>query len=116
MILYGIKSCDTVRKARKHLEQQGQAHTFHDFREAGLDAARLERWLTQVPYTTLLNTRSTSWRALDEADKQDLDADKAKTLMLANPTLIKRPVLEAGDALLVGFKAADYDQWVAQHG
>ncbi|MBY6019674.1 arsenate reductase [Ferrimonas balearica] len=116
MILYGIKSCDTVRKARKHLDAKGCTHTFHDFREAGLDDATLTRWLAQVPYTTLLNTRSTSWRALDDAAKQDLNADKAKQLMLDNPTLVKRPVLEAGDALMVGFKAADYDQWVARHG
>lgn len=116
MILYGIKSCDTVRKARKHLDAKGCPHTFHDFREEGLEPATLERWLAKVPHTTLLNTRSTSWRALDDADKQDLDADKAKALMLANPTLIKRPVLESGDALMVGFKAADYDQWVARHG
>ncbi|MBY6188502.1 ArsC family reductase [Marinobacter hydrocarbonoclasticus] len=115
MILYGIKSCDTVRKARKHLDAKGCPHTFHDFREAGLDDATLSRWLEQVPYTTLLNTRSTSWRALDDADKQGLDAAKAKQLMLANPTLVKRPVLESAGELMVGFKAADYDQWVARH-
>ncbi|SHI15883.1 ArsC family reductase [Ferrimonas marina] len=116
MILYGIKSCDTVRKARKHLDQQGCQHNFHDFREAGLDSDTLARWLTQVEYTTLLNTRSTSWRALDDSDKQDLDQAKAVRLMLANPTLVKRPVLEASGAVLVGFKAADYDAWIAQHG
>ncbi|QIZ76880.1 ArsC family reductase [Ferrimonas lipolytica] len=115
LVLFGIKNCDTVKKARKHLEQQSRPYQFHDFREQGLDLETVERWLTQVEFKVLLNTRSTSWRQLDDSDKQDVDQAKAIELMLANPTLVKRPVIELGTAVTVGFKPADFEQWVAQH-
>ncbi|WP_035386903.1 ArsC family reductase [Ferrimonas senticii] len=116
LTLYGIKNCDTVKKARKHLEQHDIPYQFHDFREMGLTAATLEQWLQQLPYTSLLNTRSTSWRQLPDTDKADMTEAKALALMLANPTLVKRPVSQLGAAVTVGFKAADYQQWLAQHG
>ncbi|GAA5189681.1 ArsC family reductase [Ferrimonas gelatinilytica] len=116
MILYGIKSCDTVKKARKYLEQQQWKHDFHDFRSDGLEADLVASWLAKVGHKVLLNTRSTTWRTLDDSDKADMDNEKAKALILAHPTLIKRPVLAAGNHILVGFKAADYDRWITQYG
>lgn len=108
MTLYGIKNCDTVKKARKWLEANAHQIAFHDFRDQGLSADALQAWVDKVGWETLLNKRSTSFRALEESDKTDLNAQKATALMLANPTLIKRPVLEVGDKVLVGFKDAEY--------
>ncbi|TKB57567.1 ArsC family reductase [Ferrimonas aestuarii] len=114
MILYGIKNCDSVKKAKKHLEQADIGYQFHDFRQDGLSEAKVDAWLQQVEWKTLLNTRSTSWRQLDDAIKADLDAAKAKALILDNPTLVKRPVLEFGEGQVeVGFKAARYDELFA---
>ncbi|TKB50672.1 ArsC family reductase [Ferrimonas sediminicola] len=113
MILFGIKNCDTVKKARKHLDNSSTPYQFHDFREAGLDEATLDGWLEKVEWQTLLNTRSTSWRQLSDEQKSDVDQEKAKALMLDNPTLVKRPVLDSGDRVTVGYKAADYDALVA---
>ncbi|WP_028111798.1 ArsC family reductase [Ferrimonas kyonanensis] len=115
MILFGIKNCDTVKKARKHLESHNTSFDFHDFREQGLSAETLEQWLDKVEWTQLLNTRSTSWRQLSADDKADMTQAKAVTLMLANPTLVKRPVLVSGQTVTVGFKAAEYDALVANH-
>ncbi|MFG6138390.1 MULTISPECIES: arsenate reductase [Halomonas] len=109
MTLFGIKNCDTCRKARKALEGQGQPFQFHDLREDGLSAPLLEDILERVPVLTLLNKRSTTWRQLPDEDKADIDGDKARRLMMANPTLIKRPLLDTGDDILVGFRDGDYD-------
>jgi len=109
MILYGIKNCDTVKKARKWLEQAGLDYQFHDFRADGLNEQQLADWCGALGWEALLNRRSTSWRQLDDADKTDLDEARAKTLMLANPTLIKRPVLTTDAATMVGFKAEQYE-------
>ncbi|ABE57921.1 ArsC family reductase [Chromohalobacter israelensis] len=106
--LYGIKTCDSCRKARRALDTQGTAYRYHDLREDGLDAERLDAFLARSDWKTLLNTRSTTWRGLDEADKRDLDAASARALLLAHPTLLKRPVLETPDRLLVGFQAEAY--------
>jgi len=106
--LAGIKNCDSVKKARKWLEGHGVAYTFHDLREQGLERAELEQWLDAVGWETLLNRRSTSWKQLSEADRSDVDRDKALALMLANPTLIKRPVLINGKTIRAGFKEAEY--------
>ena len=106
--LYGIKNCDTVKKARKWLEQHEVSYQFHDFRVDGLDKALLARFETALGWQTLLNKRSTSWRQLDETQKNDLSADKAIKLMLENPTLIKRPVLEANNQFLIGFNTENY--------
>ncbi len=106
--LYGIKNCDTVKKARAWLEQHDVAYRFHDLRTDGLDAARLKGWAKAVGWETLLNTRGTTWRQLPDADKHDLNAASAIKLMLAHPTLIKRPVLENGTVVTVGFSATTY--------
>jgi arsenate reductase len=106
--LYGILNCDTVKKARTWLTEQGIEHVFHDFRKDGLTEARLQGWMQQAGWTKLLNTRGTTWRKLPESDRAEPDADKAKALMLAQPSLIKRPVVEAGKDLLVGFDATSW--------
>ncbi|OLO06008.1 MULTISPECIES: ArsC family reductase [Salinicola] len=111
--VYGIKTCDTCRKARRQLDADNVAYRYHDLREDGLDPQHLDQFLRHVDWQTLLNTRSTSWRQLDAADKKPLDAERARELMLANPTLIKRPVLQRSkpgtdDTLIVGFDPARY--------
>jgi len=102
--LYGIPNCDTVKKARVWLEQHGRAYTFHDYKKAGIDRASLERWVVEHGWETVLNRAGTTFRALPEADRAGLDADRAIALMLAQPSMIKRPVLDLGDRTLVGFE------------
>ncbi|PIW60680.1 arsenate reductase [Shewanella sp. CG12_big_fil_rev_8_21_14_0_65_47_15] len=108
MTLFGIKNCDTVRKARKWIENHQLPVNFHDFREEGLRQEDLELWCNTAGWETLFNRRSTSFRALTDADKTDIDQAKALALMLAHPTLIKRPVLVVGEQVVVGFNEADY--------
>lgn len=107
--LYGIKACDTMKKARTWLDAHGVAYTFHDYKTQGIDRARLAGWVAEVGWPALLNRAGTTFRKLPEADKADLDADKAIALMLAQPSMIKRPVLEHQGRLLVGFKPQDYE-------
>lgn len=109
--IYGIKNCDTMKKARKWLADQGIEAVFHDYKNAGIDAAHLERWCAAAGWETVLNRAGTTFRKLDEAEKQDLDQVKAIRLMLAQPSMIKRPVIEAGDRVLVGFKPERYAQF-----
>lgn len=106
--LYGIKNCDTVRKARQWLEHRAIDYRFHDFRSDGLTEAVLRHWLESTAWKTLLNQRSTGWRQLSDEQKSDLDENKVVTLLLDHPTLIKRPVLDTGAEILVGFKADQY--------
>ncbi len=106
--VYGIRNCDTVKKARKWLDGEQIAYAFHDYKSAGLDAARLDGWIGEVGWEVLLNRAGTTFRKLPDADKRDIDAEKAKALMLAQPSMIKRPVLERDGALLVGFKPEQY--------
>ncbi len=106
--IYGIRNCDTVRKARRWLEQHGVEHRFHDLRTDGLEPERLQRWLDTLGWEQLVNRRGTTWRKLSETQRADLDSAKAKSLLLANPTLVKRPVLEHGDRYHLGFTAATY--------
>jgi arsenate reductase len=108
MILYGIKNCDTVKKARRWLDANDVAFTFHDFRADGLKQSTLEAWLQKVSWETLLNKRGTTWRKLEDPRKESIDEAIAIELMLANPTLIKRPVATVNDDCFVGFKEADY--------
>lgn len=108
--LYGILNCDTVKKARAWLGDAGIAYDFHDYKKAGIDEARLRRWADEAGWEKLLNRAGTTFRKLPDADKTGLDEDKAIALMLAQPSMIRRPVVEAGDALLVGF---DPDAWRA---
>ncbi len=107
--LFGIPNCDTVKKARTYLDSKGIAYTFHDYKKSGVDAAHLKRWAGEVGWPTLLNKAGTTFKKLPDADKADIDEDKAIALMLANPSMIKRPVVEGGSALLVGFKPEIYD-------
>lgn len=109
--LYGIPNCDTVKRARAWLGERGVAFTFHDYKKAGVDPARLAAWINRLGWEALLNRRGTTFRALPEADRQQLDAAKAARLMIAQPSLIKRPVVEAGGDLLVGFDPA---AWAAR--
>lgn len=109
LTMYGIKNCDTVSKARKWLDDRGVAYAFHDYKTAGIDRPRLEAWVAELGWETLLNRAGTTFRKLDEADKRDLDAEKAIGLMLAQPSMIKRPVLDLGARRLVGFKPEIYE-------
>ena len=106
--LFGIRNCDTVKKARVWLDGRGVAYAFHDYKKAGIDEATLKRWADRVGWEVLLNRAGTTFRALPDADKQDLDEAKAIRLMLANPSMIKRPVLEGDGKLEVGFKPDRY--------
>ncbi|CEJ12586.1 Regulatory protein Spx [bacterium YEK0313] len=108
LTIYGIKTCDTMKKARTWLESHGRPYAFHDYREAGLDRPRLEQWVKQVGWEILLNRNSTTFRDLPESERSGLSEEKAIGLMLAQPTMIKRPVLDLGDRLLVGFKPDAY--------
>ncbi|RZL59519.1 MAG: ArsC family reductase [Sphingomonas sp.] len=110
MIVYGIRNCDTVKKARGWLDGAGIAYDFHDYKTQGVDRARLAGWVERLGWEVLLNRAGTTFRKLPEADRADLDAARAVALMVAQPSMIKRPVVEAGDALLVGFKPAAWAQ------
>ncbi|WP_029003791.1 ArsC family reductase [Azorhizobium doebereinerae] len=107
--LYGIKNCDTMKKARAWLDGHGVAYAFHDYKAAGITPAKLEGWVKAVGWETLLNRAGTTFRKLPEADRADLTEAKAIALMLAQPSMIKRPVLERGKTILVGFKPAEYE-------
>lgn len=107
--LYGIPNCDTVKKARVYLDGRGVAYHFHDYKKAGVEAADLKRWAGEVGWEKLLNKAGTTFKKLPDADKVDIDEDKAIAMMIANPSMIKRPVVEGGPNLLVGFKPDVYD-------
>ena len=106
--LYGIKNCDTMKKARTWLEGHGVQYELHDYKVSGIDAASLARWCGKVGWETLLNRGGTTFRKLPEAQKTDLTERKAVSLMLEQPSMIKRPVLEIGARVLVGFKPEIY--------
>ncbi len=108
--IYGIKNCDTMKKARAWLDQRGVAYAFHDFKAAGIERARLEGWAREVGWETLVNRAGTTFRALPEKDKGGLTEKKAIALMQAQPSMIKRPVLDIGGQLLVGFKPEQYEK------
>ena len=113
IIFYGIPNCDTVKKARVWLEAKGIAYSFHDYRKQGADPARIAMWTEQSGWERVLNRAGTTFKKLADADKQGIDAAKAVALMAANPSCIKRPVLEHPGGLLVGFKP---DEWEAALG
>jgi len=107
--IYGIKNCDTMKKARAWLDKHGVDYAFHDYKTAGIDRARLEQWSKKVGWELLLNRAGTTFRQLPDKDKQAIDERKAIKLMLDQPSMIKRPVLDLGGGrLLVGFKPDDY--------
>jgi len=106
--LHGIPNCDSVRKARAWLDAEGVPYVFHDFKKTGVDALQLRGWVDRLGWERVLNRAGTTFRKLPEADKVDLDAGRAVALMLGHPSAIKRPVLAAGDTLLVGFNPDAY--------
>ncbi len=106
--IYGIKNCDTMKKARAWLDARGVAYAFHDYKTAGIERARLEGWARAVGWETLLNRAGSTFRLLPDADKAGLGEKKAIALMLAQPSMIKRPVLDTGGGVLVGFKPEIY--------
>lgn len=106
--MYGIKNCDTIRNARAWLDEHAIPYAFHDYKTAGIDPARLARWIEMAGWETVLNRAGTTFRKLPDADKVDLDAGKATALMLAQPSMIKRPVLEYPCGILIGFAPERY--------
>lgn len=116
MKLYGIKNCDTVKKARKWLETQDAAYTFVDFRADGVTADQIAHWVDRAGLDLVLNKRGTTWRKLSDDEKAETDPATLIALMAAQPTLIKRPVIEADGQILVGFKADVQDVLAAKIG
>lgn len=112
--LYGIKQCDTVKKARRWLDAHGLAYRFHDFRADGLSENELAPWIKAVGWEALVNRRGTTWRNLDEQTRVNLDATSAAAALLAHPTLIKRPVLDHRGIIAVGFDAGHYQRLFQQ--
>lgn len=108
--LYGIKNCDTVKKARRWLEDHEVEYKFHDFRQDGLDKKQLSGWVEQLGWEAVVNKRSTTWRNLSDKEKDIKTNVQAAKLLAANPTLIKRPVTEKNNTLLVGFKESEYQE------
>jgi Spx/MgsR family transcriptional regulator len=111
--VYGIPNCDTVKKARTWLDQHGIEYAFHDYKKEGADPAKLSAWSDIVGWESLLNRRGTTFRALSGADKVEIDRTKAIRLMQANPSLIKRPVVEHPGGVLVGFDPAQWERALA---
>jgi arsenate reductase len=111
--LYGIKACDTMKKARSWLDERGVAYDFHDYKTTGIDRDRLQQWCDEHGWETILNRAGTTFRKLADEQKADLDQAKAIELMLAQPSMIKRPVLDLGDRTLVGFKPDNYQAALA---
>ena len=111
--LYGIKACDTMKKARTWLDERGIAYDFHDYKSAGIDRERLQHWCAEHGWETILNRAGTTFRKLADEQKADLDQAKAIELMLAQPSMIKRPVLDLGERTLVGFKPDNYQAALA---
>jgi Spx/MgsR family transcriptional regulator len=114
LTLYGIPNCDTVKKARNYLDARNLGYHFHDYKKAGAIAADLERWSALIGWEKLLNKAGTTFKKLPDADKADIDEAKAVALMVANPSMIKRPVVEGDQTLLVGFKEAEWDALLSQ--
>ncbi|ANL32439.1 MULTISPECIES: ArsC family reductase [Rhizobium] len=106
--IYGIKNCDTMKKARSWLEEHEVAYQFHDYKALGIDRAHLEAWIDQAGLDTVLNRAGTTFRKLPDAERENLTRERAITLMLEQPSMIKRPVLETKDKLLIGFKPEIY--------
>jgi arsenate reductase len=114
--IYGIKNCDTMKKARTWLDGHGVKYEFHDYKVSGIDAATLARWAGEVGWETLLNRAGTTFKKLPDTQKADLNERKAIALMIEQPSMIKRPVLQMGKRILVGFKPELYEQSVRAQG
>jgi arsenate reductase len=114
--IYGIKNCDTMKKARAWLDKHRVAYAFHDYKTAGIERERLEKWCKEVGWEALLNRAGTTFRKLPDRDKDTVDAKTAVALMLDQPSMIKRPVLDVGGKVLVGFKPDVYAKEVGASG
>lgn len=110
MHLYGIPNCDTVKKARAWLDARGLEYVFHDYKKEGAEAARLQQWADALGWEALLNRRGTTFRQLADGDKDGIDRDKALALMVAYPSLIKRPVVEHPNGVLAGFSDGEWER------
>ena len=108
VVIYGIPNCDTMKKARAWLEENGVAYTFHDYKKQGIDRARLESWVEELGWETVLNRAGLSFKTLPEEARAGVDREKAVALMLANPSMIKRPILDVGQHRLAGFRPELY--------
>ena len=108
--IFGIRNCDTMKKARAWLDARGVDYRFHDYKVAGVDAGRLDRWIRELGWERVLNRAGTTFRTLPDSAREGLDAKRAIALMLAQPSMIRRPVLEAGDQLVIGFSPDRYDE------
>lgn len=108
LTMFGIANCDKIKRAKACLNAAGIAFDFHDYKKSGVDKVTLRAWVDELGWEVLLNKAGTTFRALPEADKQNIDANKAIALMLVNPSMIKRPVLDLGDRRIVGFKPEIY--------
>ena len=116
LTVYGIKSCDTCRRAKTFLHDRNIEFRFHDLREEGLDIEMLERWSARIGWERLLNRKSLTWRKIPDADRSDMTKDRAFALMLDQPTLVKRPVLEHPAFLAVGFSEQRFIDFLAKTG
>jgi Spx/MgsR family transcriptional regulator len=112
--LYGIKNCETMKKAFAWLDEHGVEYAFHDYKKSGVDIARLKLWVKHLGWKTLLNTKGTTWRKLAPEQQGDMTQAKAVALMIEHPSLIKRPVVETGQQLLVGFDPAMFASFIAR--
>lgn len=111
MKLYGIKNCDTVKKARKWLDENGIVYEFHDFKKDGLSSEKLAEWEQSLDWETLINKRGTTWRKLPDEVRDTMSAQRAHQVMLENTSIIKRPVVERGETVTVGFNADEWAAW-----
>jgi len=115
LTVYGIKSCDTCRQARKYLDSHNIEFRFHDLRDDGLDIQMLERWSKRIGWQRLLNKQSLTWRKIPEVDRNDMSHDRALAAMIDNPTLIKRPVIETETFIAVGFSEKRFGDFLERH-
>ena len=113
--VYGIKNCDTVKKARKWLDDHAIDYAFHDLRADGLTQGQVGEWVAELGWENLVNKRSTSWKALDESARTSMDSDSAQAAIMAQPTLIKRPLLDTGHQRFTGFSASNNEKIFNQH-
>lgn len=110
LVMYGIKNCDTIKKARKWLDEQQVAYEFFDYKKEGVSAELADAFIQSLGWESLINKRGTTWRNLSEDTKNNIDAFLAKQLMMENPSIIKRPLLDTGSQKVLGFKAETYQQ------
>jgi arsenate reductase len=108
LTVFGIKNCDTMKKAMKWLDDNGVAYYFYDYKKEGVPEQRLRQWLEALGWETVINKRGTTWRKLDDAVKESMNTEKSITLAMENPSVVKRPILQSNDFILAGFKA---DEW-----